>query len=200
MMYLGDFAAGATVSFKWNTFSTTGASITRATDGTIKIYKDASGVERTSANGVTDTEDFDSRTGVHLCSIDLSDNTDAGFYAAAHDYSVYITAATIDGQVVNAVLAHFSIQNRYSTVTVGTNNDKTGYALSAAGSAALTEGYATDGSTATLPQLLYMIWAILAESNISGTTNTVKKLDGTTTAMTLTLDSATAPTTITRAT
>lgn len=112
-MYLGDFAAGATVHFKWNTFSTTGASITRATDGVIKIYKDGSSTERSSASGVTDTEDFDSRTGVHLCSIDLSDNTDAGFYAAAHEYSVYITAATIDGQVVNAVLAHFSIQNRY---------------------------------------------------------------------------------------
>ena len=78
------------------------------------------------------------------------------------------------------------------------NNDKTGYRLDATGSAALTEGYATDGATATLPQLLYMILAVLTEANVSGTTLTAKKLDGAATAATFTLDSATAPTTITR--
>ena len=81
-----------------------------------------------------------------------------------------------------------------------TNNDKTGYALSATGSAALTEGYAADGATGTLPQLLYMIQALLSEKSISGTTLTAKKLDGTTTAGTFTLNDATTPTSITRAT
>lgn len=85
-------------------------------------------------------------------------------------------------------------------VTVTTNNDKTGYALSATGSAALTEGYPADGATGTLPQLLYLILAFLQEKNIAGTTVTTKKLDGATTAATYTLDSSTAPTTITRAT
>ena len=65
---------------------------------------------------------------------------------------------------------------------------------------ALTEAYATDGATATPAQLLYMIWSLLAELNQSGTTLTAKKLDGTTTSMTFTINSATAPTTITRAT
>src|SRR3990167_6139668 len=81
-----------------------------------------------------------------------------------------------------------------------TNNDKTGYALSATGSAALTEGYAADGATGTLPQLLYMIQALLSEKSISGTTLTAKKLDGTTTAGTFTLNDATTPTSITRST
>jgi len=51
-----------------------------------------------------------------------------------------------------------------------------------------------------LPQLLYMIQALLSEKSISGTTLTAKKLDGTTTAGTFTLNDATTPTAITRAT
>jgi hypothetical protein len=77
---------------------------------------------------------------------------------------------------------------------------KTGYTLSATGSAALTEGYATDGATATMAELLYMIWAMLAEKSVASTTLTAKKLDGSTSAMTFTLNDATTPTSITRAT
>jgi hypothetical protein len=65
---------------------------------------------------------------------------------------------------------------------------------------ALTEGYATDGATATLEQMLYMLWSALAEFSIASTTITCKKLDGSTTALTFTLDDATNPTSRTRAT
>lgn len=65
---------------------------------------------------------------------------------------------------------------------------------------ALTESYAADGAAPTLTQALYAIQQFLQEKAISGTTMTVNKLDGTTAAMTFTLDSDTAPTTITRAT
>jgi hypothetical protein len=87
-----------------------------------------------------------------------------------------------------------------SVGSLTTNNDKTGYALSATGSAALTEGYAADGAAATLPQLLYMLLAVLTEVTVSGTTMTAKKLDGSTTAGTFTLNDAADPTSITRAT
>tara|TARA_R100000808_G_C2147073_1_gene154980 strand:- start:55 stop:1278 length:1224 start_codon:yes stop_codon:yes gene_type:complete len=63
----------------------------------------------------------------------------------------------------------------------------------------LTESYASDGAAATPAQLLYMIYCAVGEFSISGTTITGKKLDGSTTAMTWTLDSATAPTSRTRA-
>lgn len=63
-----------------------------------------------------------------------------------------------------------------------------------------TESYASDGSVPTLAQMLFMIWSGIAEFAISGTTLTCKKLDGSTTAMTFTLDSSTAPTSRTRAT
>jgi len=68
------------------------------------------------------------------------------------------------------------------------------------GTDAMTEAYSTDQGTFTVPQALYEIHALLAEQSVSGTTVTVKKRDGSTSAMTYTLDSATAPTSITRAT
>lgn len=64
----------------------------------------------------------------------------------------------------------------------------------------LIESYAADGAAFTLAQAQFMIWSFLGEKNISGTTLTAKKLDGITAAMTFTLDSDTAPTSITRAT
>lgn len=71
--------------------------------------------------------------------------------------------------------------------------------LAAVASAALTESYGTDGSALTLNQILYLILSRLTEFSTSGTTITSKKLDGSTTAATYTLDSASAPTSITRA-
>ncbi len=106
-LYLGDYSEDATLSFLWDTNDSNGASITRATDGTVQVYKDG-GVGQSVA-GVTDTEDFDGLTGVHLCQIDL--NADA-FYATGSDYNIVLNGAVIDTQTVNATLATFSIENR----------------------------------------------------------------------------------------
>lgn len=65
--------------------------------------------------------------------------------------------------------------------------------------AALTESYAADGAAPTLSQAIFAIQQFLQEKGISGTTMTVKKLDGSTTAMTFTLSDATTPASITRA-
>ena len=65
---------------------------------------------------------------------------------------------------------------------------------------ALTESYAADNTAPTLAQAIMLIQQSLHEFAISSTTRTVKKLDGSTTAATFTLDSATAPTSTTRAT
>lgn len=112
MRYLGDFAEDATVRFLWSTNDAGGASITRATNGTVSVYKD-NGVSQSTA-GVTDTEDFDSLTGIHSCVIDTSADP---FYATGADYVVVLSGATIDGQTVNAVLAQFSIENRYDVAS-----------------------------------------------------------------------------------
>lgn len=65
---------------------------------------------------------------------------------------------------------------------------------------AMTEAYNADGAAPTLAQALFLIMQVLTESSVSGTTMTVKKLDGSTSAATFTLDSASSPTSITRAT
>lgn len=65
---------------------------------------------------------------------------------------------------------------------------------------ALTEAYRGTGATGTAAQLLYEILQNLTEFSIASTTKTVKKLDGSTTAKTYTLNSATTPTSITEAT
>lgn len=64
----------------------------------------------------------------------------------------------------------------------------------------MTEAYAADGAAPTIAQALLMIQQSLGEFAIAGTTLTVKKLDGSTTAATFTLDDATTPTSTTRAT
>lgn len=72
----------------------------------------------------------------------------------------------------------------------------------AKGTVAMTESYATDGAAMTPVQALHQIWSLNAEKSMSGYTLTTKKLDGSTTAMTLTVgvDSRNRPVTMTRAT
>lgn len=116
MNYLGDFPTGATVYVPFHTFASTGASVTltglAVTD--IEIYKNGGTTQRSSDAGYTllDTDgiDFDGITGLHGFSIDLSDNTDAGFYAAGNEYQVAVSSVTVDSQTVNFWSATFSIE------------------------------------------------------------------------------------------
>lgn len=63
----------------------------------------------------------------------------------------------------------------------------------------LTESYAALHSVPTLAQAIFEMRAILAENTVTSTTVTVNKIDGSTLAETFTINSATAPTLITRA-
>lgn len=134
---------------------------------------------------------------------DIPTNAELATALAAADDAVLSAVAALEthGDSTWATATGFSTFDHTSNqVIVATNNDKTGYALSATGSAAMTEGYAALGAAGTLPQLLYEMRALLAEKSISTTTLTTKKLDGSTTAATYTLDDATTPSSITRAT
>lgn len=110
--YLGDFSEDQEVVFYWNTNDGDGASITRATDGTIKVRRD-DGTDCTGSS-VTDNEDTPD-TGIHECKIDT---TDSANFAVGYDYTVWLDGAVIDGQTVNAALACFSIENRFQEVDV----------------------------------------------------------------------------------
>jgi hypothetical protein len=92
-----------------------------------------------------------------------------------------------------------------NVTTVGSVTTKTGYALTsdydfAKGTVAVTEAYAADGAAPTPVQALMLIQQALTEVSISSTTMTIKKLDGSTSAATLTLNDASTPTSKTRAT
>lgn len=65
---------------------------------------------------------------------------------------------------------------------------------------ALTEAYRSAGAAGTLAQYIHEIIAHLGEFAIAGTTKTTKRLDGSTTAKTYTLNDATSPTSITETT
>ncbi len=65
---------------------------------------------------------------------------------------------------------------------------------------AITEAYRANGAAPTLAQFMSEVLAHLGEMDITGTTKTINKLDHATAAATFTLNDATAPTAITRAT
>lgn len=120
--YIGDFAVNSTLRYFYASNAAGGASAARTTAGAYRVYKNISTTERTSTAGITDFSGFDAVTGLNAVTIDLSNNTDAGFYAAANDYVVVLVGAVVDGQTVNVPLFQFSIANRSPTVTVSSIN------------------------------------------------------------------------------
>lgn len=113
MFSLGDRAEDSVIDFKWNSNAAAGGSITLATNGTVCVYKGSNTAESTA--GITLTEDFDGKTGIHHITLDLS--ADA-FYAIGEDYQIVSHGMTIDGQTVNVCLAVFTIEKGFYEVDV----------------------------------------------------------------------------------
>lgn len=108
-MDLGDRTLGDTIRFAFFTTAADGTPTTLSGTPGLSVYKDASTTQTVA--GVSLLTDFDSMTGYNSVSIDTS--ADA-FYEAGSDYMVVITTGTVDGvSVVGAVVATFSIENRY---------------------------------------------------------------------------------------
>ena len=106
--------------------------------------------------------------------------TDAALATAAN-------LATVD-TVVDSILV--------DTAEIGV----AGAGLTAILTTQMTEAYAADGTAPTLAQAVFLIQQTIGEFAISGTTITAKKLDGSATAATYTLDDGTDPTSRTRTT
>lgn len=84
---------------------------------------------------------------------------------------------------------------------ISTLNDPTAAAIATSVlTTQMTESYAADGVAPTLAQALFLVQQALTEFGISGTTKTVRRIDGSTTAATFTLDDDTNPSDLTRAT
>ena len=109
-------------------------------------------------------------------------------YFVVTDYTVPPTSAAISTAVWGETTR---------VLTAGTNlND---VSVSDILTTQMTESYSADGTSPTLAQSLFLIQQNLQDFSFAGTTQTVKKIDGSTTAATYTLDDATAPTSKTRA-
>jgi anti-sigma28 factor (negative regulator of flagellin synthesis) len=113
MFQAGDFNTTETVVIPLNSFTSDDPSasvtVTNLAAADIEIHKDGGATQRASDNGVTVNIDFDTVTGNHTVEIDLSDNSDAGFYAAGSRYLVRMEGVTIDGATINAWIGGFSI-------------------------------------------------------------------------------------------
>lgn len=109
-MYIGDYAEdNSDVNFKFTTRNKQGTPTTLSGAPAVSVFK--SNVAGVTSTGVTLTVDFNSVTGLNNVKIDLSADS---FYVAGEDYTVVLTAGTVDGiNVAGEVLANFSIENRF---------------------------------------------------------------------------------------
>ncbi len=122
MQYQGDYAEDATVYVMFNTFTSNDPSasstITDFINTDVHIHKDDGLTQRNNAAGITVSVDFDGITGSHMIKIDTSNDTVGGFWVTGSDYFVRIEGGTVDGATggINAVVGHFSIENRYNAI------------------------------------------------------------------------------------
>lgn len=172
MRHLGDFDAGGVLYGKFTTYTAATGAPGTMSGGTLAVYKDNS--TSGSTTGVSLSVDFDSRTGFNHFTIDTS--ADGTFYAAGSMFDIVLTAGTVNGvSVAGGSVASFTLRRTAigsraghldadvssrstyaggavasvtAAVTVGTNNDKTGYALSGAGVQAIWDAL-TSAMTAT---------------------------------------------------
>lgn len=164
----------------WNTATTVdlNADQSAVTIGTVTTNTDMRGTDNaaTAASLATAQADLDTITGADG-----------------------VTLATAQGNYAPSTHAAADVWSVATRVlTSGTNlNDIT---VADILTTAMTESYAADGVAPTLAQAIFLIQQHLTEFAVSGTTWTTKKLDGSTTAATFTLDDATNPTSSTRAT
>jgi len=167
-----------------------------------KIAADAIGASELAADAVTEIQSGLStltqanvRTAVGLASANLDTQLDA-LPTNAELATALGTADDATLAAIAALVIPTAAQNR---AEMDSNSTKLA-AIATLFTTAMTESYNADGAAPTPAQALFVIMQRLTEFAIAGTTITAKKLDGSTTAFTLTLDDASNPTSSTRAT
>jgi hypothetical protein len=175
----------------------------------------ASTTNITAATGITVATNND-KTGYSL-----TQTFPANFSALAITAGGAVTAGTVSDKTGYSLVAGYDLAKTAAqagdamTLTAAYNAAKTasqaGDAMALTGgerttlagvvnTTAIVESYRANGAAPTLAQFMSEVLAHLGEAAIVGTTKTVNKMDHATAAATFTLDSATTPTSITRAT
>lgn len=141
MIDFGTVRPGTTLYIPFATYDSNDptASVTTTGLGTtdIEIYKDGGTTQRGSDNGYalldTDGIDFDGLTGIHGFSVNLADNSTAGFYAAGSQYWVVVSSITVDSGTISFIAATFRIgyPDAILNTTIATLASQTSFTLTA---------------------------------------------------------------------
>lgn len=141
MIDLGIVKPGTTLYIPFATYDSNdpSASVTLTGLATtdIECYKNGSTTQRASDAGYalldTDGIDFDGVTGIHGFSIDLADNTTAGFWEAGAQYWVVVSSITVDAGTVNFIAATFRIgyPNAVLNTSIASLSSQTSFTLTA---------------------------------------------------------------------
>ena len=117
MIDLGIVKPGSTVYIPFATYDSNDPSASVTITGLavtdIEVLKNLGTTQRASDSGYalvdTDGIDIDGVTGIHGFTIDLSDNTTAGFWAAGAHYTVVVASITVDAATINFIPVTFRI-------------------------------------------------------------------------------------------
>ena len=200
----------------WNSGAIGASTLAADTITAAKIAADAIGASELAADAVTEIQSglatsanqstiigfIDTEVAAILAAVD----TEVAAIKAKTDSLTFTVAGVVDANVTHQeggtdVAAAIRSAVGLASANLDTQLDALPTAAenaTAATTTAMAEAYSTDGGTVTLAQGIYELLARDQEISISGTTMTVKKRDGTTTAYTLTLNDATSPTAVTR--
>lgn len=112
--YKGDFAEDATVTMTFNTFDSSGGSITITDLATtdVFVYKDGVVLADPDA-GVSLTLNAGTGDGAHILKVDMSSDAQ---YVTSADYEVKFEGATVSGQTLNVWIGEWSCENRFDEV------------------------------------------------------------------------------------
>lgn len=187
-----DITLEDTIYVDFTTRATTGIPTVLAGTPVLSVLEENNATPITA--GVSVAVDRASVVGLNMATIVAAA---ANGYESGKSYSVYISTGTVDSiSVIGEIVGTFTIQASAAVTNIAALND---ISVTDILTTQMTESYAADGAAPTLAQSLLLIQQQLGDFAISGTTITVKKVDGSTTAATFTLDSSTAPTSSTRA-
>ena len=144
--------------------------------------------------------------GIYYCTLDATDTNTYGpliiFIDVAGALSVRVECLVMEADAYDALMAAAGTGHiEADTVQIEGSDatDQINAAVDAAFTTQMADSVPADGTIATREQAIYMILQFLSERDVSGTTLTVKKVDGSTTLLTYTLDDSANPTSITRA-
>lgn len=187
MIDFGVVPPGTKLYVPFNTFDSNDPSgsvtITGLATTDIEIYKDESVTQRASDAGYalidTDGIDIDGTTGIHEFSVDLANNTTAGFFSSGSRYKIVVASVTVDAGTVNFIAAVFTIgyPNALINTTIATLASQTSFTLTSgpAEDDALNGMWCVIHDVASVVQMGYALI-----SDYTGSTKTVSLVAGTT--------------------